>query len=73
MLASKWQCLEENREFIFVTFRKLWQPQRKVHLSDELVAKTMSELYISNPRPKIARRSDSKSSEKNLMRQFSGT
>jgi len=35
---------------------KLWQPQRKVHLSDELVAKTMSELYISNPRPKIARR-----------------
>jgi len=35
---------------------KLSQPQRKVHLSDELVAQTMSELYISNPRPKIARR-----------------
>jgi len=35
---------------------KVWQPQRKVHLSDEMVAQTMSELYISNPRPKIARR-----------------
>ena len=40
------------------TFSKLSQPQREVHLSDELVAQTMSELYISNPRPKIARGSD---------------
>ena len=48
-------------ELLFVSFSKLWQPQRKVHLSDELVAQTMSELYISNPRPKIARRSDKRS------------
>jgi len=31
-------------------------PQRKVHLNEELVAQTMSQLYISHPRPKIARR-----------------
>jgi len=32
------------------------EPQPKVHLNEELVAQTMSELYISNPRPKVARR-----------------
>merc|ERR1719384_335880 len=32
------------------------EPQRKVHLNEELVAQTMSELYISHPRPKVARR-----------------
>ena len=52
------------------TFSKLSQPQRKVHLSDELVAQTMSELYISNPRPKIARRSDL---NRIFMEDFNGT
>jgi len=32
------------------------EPQRKVHLNEELVAQTMSQLYISHPRPKVARR-----------------
>lgn len=32
------------------------EPKPKVHLNEELVAQTMSELYISNPRPKVARR-----------------
>ena len=32
------------------------EPQRKVHLNEELVAQTMSQLYISRPRTKIARR-----------------
>lgn len=32
------------------------EPKTKVHLNEELVAQTMSELYISNPRPKVARR-----------------
>ena len=36
--------------------RRLSEPQRKVHLNEELVAQTMSELYISHPRPKVARR-----------------
>lgn len=31
-------------------------PQRKMHLSDELVADTMADLYISHPRAKVARR-----------------
>jgi len=34
----------------------LSEPQRKVHLNEELVAQTMSQLYISHPRPKVARR-----------------
>jgi len=33
-----------------------FEPQRKVHLNEELVAQTMSNLYISHPRPKVARR-----------------
>lgn len=33
------------------------EPMRKVHLSEELVAQTMADLYISHPRPKVARRS----------------
>ena len=37
--------------------RFVCEPQRKVHLNEELVAQTMSELYISHPRPKVARRS----------------
>ena len=36
--------------------RFVCEPQRKVHLNEELVAQTMSELYISHPRPKVARR-----------------
>ena len=32
------------------------EPQRKVHLNEELVAQTMSQLYISRPRTKVARR-----------------
>ena len=32
------------------------EPLRKVHLSEELVAQTMADLYISHPRPKVARR-----------------
>lgn len=32
------------------------EPQRKVHLTEDYVAQTMSELYISNPKPKVARR-----------------
>ena len=28
----------------------------QVHLSEELVAQTMADLYISHPRPKVARR-----------------
>lgn len=38
------------------TNERLSEPQRKVHLNEELVAQTMSELYISHPRPKVARR-----------------
>lgn len=34
----------------------LSEPQRKVHLNEELVAQTMSQLYISRPRTKVARR-----------------
>lgn len=32
------------------------EPMRKMHLSEELVAQTMADLYISHPRPKVARR-----------------
>jgi len=32
------------------------EPQTKVHLTDDYVAQTMSELFISNPKPKVARR-----------------
>jgi len=35
------------------------EPQRKVHLNEEIVAQTMSNLYISHPRPKVARRNAS--------------
>lgn len=31
-------------------------PQRKLHLSEEMVADTMADLYISHPRAKVARR-----------------
>jgi hypothetical protein len=31
-------------------------PQRKVHLNEELVSRTMADLYISHPRAKVARR-----------------
>merc|ERR1719389_544451 len=41
---------------IHETNERLSEPQRKVHLNEELVAQTMSELYISHPRPKVARR-----------------
>ena len=39
------------------------EPQRKVHLNEELVAQTMSQLYISHPRPKVARRGDRRVSD----------
>jgi len=35
---------------------RLSEPQRKVHLNEEVMAQTLSELYISHPRPKVARR-----------------
>jgi len=38
------------------TFCEMEEPQRKVHLTEDYVAQTMSELYISNPKPKVARR-----------------
>lgn len=34
-----------------------FEPVRKLHLNEELVAQTMADLYISHPRPKVARRS----------------
>ena len=44
--------------YIVQNFRPgaLSEPQRKVHLNEELVAQTMSQLYISRPRTNIARR-----------------
>jgi len=35
---------------------ELAEPQRKVHLSEELVAQNMADLHISHPRAKVARR-----------------
>jgi len=39
-----------------VSFDTDCEPQPKVHLNEEFVTQTMSELYISHPRPKVARR-----------------
>ena len=45
------------RLFLYSTnFSEMEEPQRKVHLTEDYVAQTMSELYISNPKPKVARR-----------------
>merc|ERR550517_1509479 len=38
------------------TTMELAEPQRKVHLSEELVAQNMADLHISYPRAKVARR-----------------
>eukprot|EP00088_Acartia_fossae_P029562 TRINITY_DN3042_c0_g1_i1.p1 TRINITY_DN3042_c0_g1~~TRINITY_DN3042_c0_g1_i1.p1 ORF type:complete len:360 (+),score=86.28 TRINITY_DN3042_c0_g1_i1:60-1139(+) len=37
-------------------FESTLEPQRKLHLSDDFVAQTMSELYISPPTSKVAKR-----------------
>jgi len=45
-----------NCEMIFEPSNTFDEPQRKLHVTDDFVAQTMSELYISNPKPKVARR-----------------
>jgi len=40
-----------------VSFDNDSEPKPKLHLNEEFVTQTMSELYISHPRPKVARRS----------------
>ncbi len=32
------------------------EPQRKLHVTEDFVAQTMADLYISNPKAKVARR-----------------
>jgi len=53
ILTKRKTVLENNSEF---NMDRGFEPQRKVHLNEELVAQTMSNLYISHPRPKVARR-----------------
>jgi len=53
ILSKRKTGLESNPE---MNMDRGFEPQRKVHLNEELVAQTMSNLYISHPRPKVARR-----------------
>jgi len=39
---------------------RMEEPQRKLHLTEDYVAQTMSELHISHPKSKVARRSNVK-------------
>ena len=41
---------------MLILFRSSLEPQRKLHLSEDFVAQTMSELYISPPTCKVAKR-----------------
>jgi len=52
ILSKRKTVLDNNMD---MNFDRGFEPQRKVHLNEELVAQTMSNLYIS-PRPKVARR-----------------
>jgi len=45
-----------SSEMVFEPSNTFDEPQRKLHVTDDFVAQTMSELYISNPKSKIARR-----------------
>jgi len=53
ILTKRKTVLENTTDF---NMERGFEPQRKVHLNEELVAQTMSNLYISHPRPKVARR-----------------
>lgn len=53
ILSKRKTGLESSSE---LNMDRGFEPQRKVHLNEEMVAQTMSNLYISHPRPKVARR-----------------
>jgi len=42
--------------FLEACHNQTGEPKKKVHLTDDYVAQTMSQLFISNPKPKVARR-----------------